>query len=732
MPRLVGGTGRVATVTDGVDTDRGYAMKVNGKPWSIAAATAVSVALVVTGLASGAEARPGPSAAAPVIEVRSSDASRVTAGDALVDVTVPTRGTAEHLRVEVGGVDVTDRFTEVEPGTWRGLVTDLPLGETELHARLNGQGRGLPPGRSASVTLTNHPVAGPVFSGAHQEPFYCETGPAGLGPALDDDCFAPTVVEYRYRTTGGAFAPLADPASVPSDAQEVTVDGTTMPFVVRLERGVINRGIYEIAALYDGADPSPTRDEEGWNGKAVMTFGGGCNVGYHQGASTAGVLNADVLARGFAVVSNSLLVNETNCSPVTAAESAMMTKERLIEVYGPVDHTIGLGGSGGAIMQYTITHAYPGILDGLLPIISYADAVSNAGPPDCGLLNRYTTTTPDGAALTLDQRRAIGGHQLYGVCLAWVFTFADRIDATTGCPGIVPADTWYDPVTNPDGVRCALADHLIKQVGTDPATGFARATFSNVGVQYGLAALQDGTIDVDEFLDLNEQIGGYDGDGLMQTARSVGDPVGIQNSFETGLVTSGLGGLASTPTIDLRSYTDFAGSDFIADIHTSFWSVAMHERLVRDGVDPTLHSRWIFQSGDNQRIVQGLDAMDAWLDAIAADTGSGSDAERAARNRPDAAAPGCWPTPASDKVTDLTACYEGPFTYTGDLRTVAGAPITSDITCQLSAPDPGDYEVAFTTEEWDRLLAVFPDGVCDYSLPGVGQVPIAGTWQSYD
>ena len=184
-----------------------------------------------------------------------------------------------------------------------------------------------------------------------------------------------------------------------------------------------------------------------------MTFGGGCNVGYHQGSATAGVLNADALARGFAVVSNSLLVNETNCNPVLAAEAAAMTKERLIEVYGPVRHTIGLGGSGGAIMQYTITHGYPGILDGLLPIISYADAVSNAGPPDCALLMRYLAT-PTGATLTAAQRQAIGGHQLFGVCPAWVGHVRRPHRRHTRLPGDRAAGDDLPPGDEPD--RCAV------------------------------------------------------------------------------------------------------------------------------------------------------------------------------------------------------------------------------------------------------------------------------------
>ena len=35
-------------------------------------------------------------------------------------------------------------------------------------------------------------------------------------------------------------------------------------------------------------------------------------------------------------------------------------------------------------------------------------------------------------------------------------------------------------------------------------------------------------------------------------------------------------------------------------------------------------------------------------------------------------------------------------------------------------------------DRWDRLQAIFATGVCDYSRPGIGQVPITGTWQSYD
>lgn len=54
---------------------------------------------------------------------------------------------------------------------------------------------------------------------------------------------------------------------------------------------------------------------------------------------------------------------------------------------------------------------------------------------------------------------------------------------------------------------------------------------------------------------------------------------------------------------------------------------------------------------------------------------------------------------------------------------VAGAPIALDIIkCQLKPIDVSDYAVAFSSEQWSQLNAIFPDGVCDWSKPGVEQV----------
>jgi hypothetical protein len=58
-------------------------------------------------------------------------------------------------------------------------------------------------------------------------------------------------------------------------------------------------------------------------------------------------------------------------------------------------------------------------------------------------------------------------------------------------------------------------------------------------------------------------------------------------------------------------------------------------------------------------------------------------------------------------------------------RQVAGGPLAENILkCQLKPINTADYLPAtFTAEQLNRLYATFPDGVCDWSKPGVHQQP---------
>src|SRR5207302_3746457 len=95
-----------------------------------------------------------------------------------------------------------------------GLVGGLKLGANVLKAG------------GASLTLTNHPISGPIFSGPHEMPFTCMTGkftlPASketLGAPIDADCSVKTRVDYVYRSKRGEFKPLPGGAR-PDDVAE--------------------------------------------------------------------------------------------------------------------------------------------------------------------------------------------------------------------------------------------------------------------------------------------------------------------------------------------------------------------------------------------------------------------------------------------------------------------------------------------------------------------------------
>jgi len=59
------------------------------------------------------------------------------------------------------------------------------------------------------------------------------------------------------------------------------------------------------------------------------------------------------------------------------------------------------------------------------------------------------------------------------------------------------------------------------------------------------------------------------------------------------------------------------------------------------------------------------------------------------------------------------------------VRIQAGGPVAGDVLkCQLKPLNAADYLPArFSAAQLARLYAAFPDGVCDWSKPGVGQQP---------
>src|SRR5690606_33071776 len=132
--------------------------------------------------------------------------------------------------------------------------------------------------------------------------------------------------DYVYYSTAGEFQPLPQGERPADIAETTTMDGRTVPFIVRVQTGTVNRAIYSSTILHDPSDAAPdawTRST-GWNGKLVYTHGGGCQAGWHvQGTNAPGVLNAGLLGLGYAVTSSSLNVYGNNCSDLLAAETHM-------------------------------------------------------------------------------------------------------------------------------------------------------------------------------------------------------------------------------------------------------------------------------------------------------------------------------------------------------------------------------------------------------------------------
>lgn len=717
---------------------------------------ALALAMVVPGTAASA---PTPDPQGPKIRVLSNRADLVSGGDALLEVRVPP-GPGRGVVVRVNGVDRTGEFRRIGRGSRLiGLVDGLRIGRNRVVARGAG-------GR-ARLVIVNHPRTGPVFAGPQVQPWVCRTVENGLGEPRDSSCRAGRRVDYYYRSTDPskrAFQkyPVDDP---PSDVATTTTDrGVSVPFVVRVERGVMDRGIYAVAVLAQPGERWPLAGRpRGWNGKVVWPFGGDCKP-WHQQADPIDVLggfpldpetsavdpgadetlgaifgngNARVgLERGFMVATSSLNKLGEQCNPVLSAEAVMMLKEHIVERYGQIRYTIGAGGSGGAMQQHVIAAAYPGLLDGIQPLSSFPDVWSVVNEAqDCHLLMRYFNTVSPHLWAVEAQRDAVLGTMGSAGCLAqfdgphgfgtpavgnYAGTWFDP-DNASGC-GLDPALV-YDAETNPRGVRCTLHDYMISVVGQRASDGFANRAFDNTGIQYGLRALESGLITAEQFVDLNRKVGGLDIDWNAQAGRSVADHPALRVAYRAGLVNQAKA-LARVPIIDVRGHDNY-------EIHSDVHSYVMRARL--DAANGHHDNQVIFttarpQAPDPGAFNAAFDLLDQWLTRIEGDRRPLGREQKVRLNRPTAATDTCWVE--GRPVTDTTTC-DVAFRTFANPRIAAGGPLADDVLrCRTRPLERRDYSTAFTSSQWTRLKAAFPRGVCDYRLPGVAQRAASG-WMSF-
>jgi hypothetical protein len=670
-------------------------------------------------------------AATPVtVSVLSTRADLVSGGDALVRIggVSSTRG----LRVTVRGKNRSKAFVKGADGKVEGLVTGLKLGKSAIVATV---GR-----RAAKLVVTNHPKGGPVFSGPQLEPWKCQA------TAKDKQCNEPAKFTYLYKSTDGSSGFKSyDPKNPPSDVATTTTDrGVTVPFIVRVESGYIDRDKYTIATLFrPGKKWSATRPQNQFDHKLLITHGAGCGADHQTAAppsvtnsapiATTGVSAAETaLGRGFAVMSNALDNAGHNCNVASEAESLLMTKEHLIERYGTLRYTIGTGCSGGSLAEQWISNAYPGIYQGILPTCSFPDAWGTSSQfLDYHQTLRYFTDPSlwgSGVAWTPQQMADVQGH--ISIANSQVSDNAQWhvVSPTDPCAGVSDAER-YQPDTNPGGVRCSIQDAAINVLGPRPESvwtpqekkvgkGWAGVPTDNVGVQYGLKALQDTKITPAQFVDLNQKIGGISLVNAEYTpARLKADQPTLANAYRTGMINE-------ANNLNRAAIIDCRGPDPGA-FHDAYRAFALRGRLDRahgNHVNQLIWEGPALIIGDSRCEANSFDAMDKWLAAVEKDKATGSVAQKVARDKPADMTDRCYDGTGS-KVSD-NLCGDAVVPIYGTPRTVAGDALTTDTNkCQLKPLNRSDNygPIPFTDDQWAALQQLFAGGVCDYSKRGVDQ-----------
>ena len=756
----------------------------------------LSVCLLTTLVATEAE----PTPLSFEIVTLSNRADLISGGDALVEVRVPKNVPLKKVTLWLNGHEVTGAFQTNETArTMRGLLTGLVVGENEFFADSNGNGNGRP---RATLRILNHPIGGPVLLGSQTQPWICATptpvAESGNTPAsnasglttfaVDAQCNIATEYKLFYRTiTPGCSTALPDPsppAAPPTNncfkpynpasppppdlATTTTTTGLTVPYIVRVERGTINRGIYDIAVLFDPAKPwSALAPQPQWNGKVVYTFGASTGQPRQQFRTEQNWADDSALSRGFMVVDNSLTDSLFNSNRVLNAETLMMMKEHIVDAYGEIVYTLGNGCSGGSIQQNTAASIFPGLLDGIQPSCDYPDSITTGlEVTDCVLLvNFYAgpewTTLMTGLtqAQINTKKTAINGHLDHRGCQSWNNSFGFNNKPGNYVPTLVinqdtgaiaplgaprnncrlPAALVYDPVTNPNGTRCGDPDLATAVWGTTagiPAGSTrARQTGDNVGIQYGLKALLGGAITPEEFVTLNEKIGGVDADSNRRAARSTADLPALDIAYRAGIVGSGEH-LGKLPIIDSRGWDE-------QGIHYIWRSFAERARIdAANGGNHGNQVMWRYGTALLPATPPQIAAVtlhsflttDTWLSNLTVSApketlNSVRTQAEVIEAKPPAAVDLCYLTGDTNfttPVTDFAACdADQRLVKHSSPRQIAGGPLAENILkCQLKPLNRADYlPVVFSSDLQARLEAVFPGGVCDWSKPGIGQQP---------
>ena len=557
-----------------------------------------------------------------------------------------------------------------------------------------------------------------------------------------------------------------------------TGGATEIPYILRLQRGTLpqNRFLYSIAMLapfeeYLGETDGYSTDH--WNGRLLFSFGGGVGIGHSQGdLSTGAATMHEAMRLGHAVVYSSGNRTSTHYNLLLGGRTAVETKDTFVAQHGAPVYTIGIGGSGGGIQQYVYAQNHPDLLDAGIPQYSYPDMVSQTiHIGDCELLEHYMDVLDADNPRWQDwnNRRILQGlNTIEGFTSSWQartgdtgsseciegwrgatplamnpnFGLATRMDSvlTPYAAEILGNALDGDPTTHPypadfpdlgrllrthedrsQWVEWSHWDDAAEAYGTD-ADGLGLVAWDNVGVQYGLRAVANGTITPPEFLDLNARVGSwkereemtpescgmvtamtnatlgsfasviglcegahldqysagqmnFSTDASSPAPRRTADVQGIINAHERGLVFDG-NMPRQIPMIDSRHYLEHE-----LDMHNAQQSFGVRERILRAQGHLDNHLIWFLDARpteDGAATAQlhddGFRLIDEWVGNMQADPGA-----TVGEARPASAVDRCFGTDGTEIAAgDQVWSGANALVLTGEGDWTGSAPATVD------------------------------------------------------
>ncbi|MBQ4810941.1 hypothetical protein J8M20_06315 [Pseudoalteromonas luteoviolacea] len=627
-----------------------------------------------------------------------------------------------------------------------------------------------------------------LYSGPNQYPFYCMARDSLLGqPEVDNqqglgvpvyrnekivgyskDCSVKTTISYYTLVKHGEEF-RATKLDNPSAARQ-----SHLP-LFRVEQGSINRFIYTIVMPVSTREVGDRLAQSKWNKRLIYQFNGGSGIGFRQGrqkASRVMTRQANQLLAGYAVVSSSGNKTSYTYNMLLAEDTARRVKKQFVSLYGNPLYTVGVGGSGGGLAQYLIAQNSKGILDGLIPLYSYPDMITQTTYAlDCDLLNNYFTFRANDrkAWRNWERRRLIEGmnaindfpqkagflQPLNQLMSGFVPSFPEgNSECINGYFGLSAF------INNPRQgfIRELFAEHVVDSTnwsywqdmshvfGTDES-GLGLSTWDNVGVQYGLNALKNKQISIEEFLHINANIGSWKPQAQMQQ-ESIAVPFGhkipiwltlwgnhnittpenlvaprhqgsihaMNKAYQSGQVFIGR---VNIPIIDARHYLENE-----LDMHHMSASFYSRLRIKHANGHDNNHIIWVAHK-DHDPTQHAFDMMDQWLMAL-----HSSKNKTVASSKPPSLQDSCFNADGSiyasgDQVFNgawnnqpngecqtrfpmfSTSRIEAGGNWAGTMFKCPLIPVDQAIARGVYAPIDMRKNIA-------DLTRTFPEGVCDY------------------